>query len=134
MQDSIDKRNEKERMAGSIIKSWNVHYLTRDEVESREEKKKDDRMKEAQDILARLQAEAEADEEKKRQEIEAVRQEMEQMPTEADYNASTNAYSGAYGKKRVTDTATRDQIDQILGEKKRSFEAHLEETLEQNKF
>ena len=134
MQDSIDKRNEKERIAGSVIKRWNVHYQSREELKKQEEQKEDDRMKEAQAILDRLQAETAADEEKKRREIEDAMRAAAQAPTQADYNASTNAYSGAYGKQQVTDEATMDQINQILGEKKRDFEAQLVETLEKNKF
>lgn len=134
MQDSIDKRNEKEKIASSVIKRWNVHYQTKEELQKLEEQKENDRMKEAQEILDRLQAEAAADEEKKRKEIEDAMRAAAQTPTQADYNASTNAYSGAYGRQQVTDEATMDQINQILGEKKRDFEAHLEETLEQNKF
>ena len=134
MQDSIDKRNEKERIAGSVIKRWNVHYQSQEELRVMEEQKKQDELEEAEKILARLQAEAAADEEKKRREIEDAMRAAAQAPTQADYNASTNAYSGAYGKQQVTDEATMDQINQILGEKKRDFEAQLVETLEKNKF
>ena len=32
MQDAIDKRNERERIAHSIVKRWNVHYMSEEEI------------------------------------------------------------------------------------------------------
>lgn len=32
MQDAIDKRNERDRIAHSIVKRWNVHYMSEEEI------------------------------------------------------------------------------------------------------
>ncbi|MBR1390804.1 MAG: hypothetical protein IJ567_05055 [Lachnospiraceae bacterium] len=125
MQDSIDKRNQQERVAHSIIKHWNVHYLTSAELE---EKKHQEELQKAQEVMDRLNAEAAADEAAKQKEIEAAMQ----AAADSDYNAATKSYSGAYGKKAVTDEVTKEQINQILGEKTKAFTEHLEQTIEKH--
>lgn len=43
MKDAIDKRNEKEKIARSIIKRWNVIYITKEELDKR--RQEEERMK-----------------------------------------------------------------------------------------
>ena len=91
MKDMIDKRNERERIARSIIKYWNVNYIPRTQADSGMQKQT---------------AEAE----------NAQDQTMDPNMQE-DYNKATNAYSGKYGQEKDLDEVTKDQIDKILHEK-----------------
>ncbi len=91
MKDMIDKRNERERIARSIIKYWNVNYIPRTQTDSGMQKQT---------------AEAE----------NAQDQTMDSNMQE-DYNKATNAYSGKYGQEKDLDEVTKDQIDKILHEK-----------------
>lgn len=65
MKDRIDQINERKRISSSIIKSWNVNYIPVTYKPTNNE---------SDDILARLEQSAA---EKKRQEIEAVYQQVE---------------------------------------------------------
>lgn len=121
MKDLIDERDEREKIQRSIIKRWNVHYVTKEELEA--EKAKDDSLKQAEEILARLRAEQLEDEARKQAEIEAAKKRSEDS-----YNATTNAYSGLYGQNEM-DSVTKGQIEQILGEK----DAHLRSVIDENR-
>ena len=91
MKDMIDKRNEQERIARSIIKYWNVNYIPRAQT---------DPMKQMQTGETESKQEQTADEN-----------------MQEDYNRATNAYSGQYGQEKDLDEVTKDQIDKILHEK-----------------
>ena len=41
MQDAIDKRNERDRIAHSIVKRWNVHYMSEEEILAARKKQHD---------------------------------------------------------------------------------------------
>lgn len=82
MKDRIDEINERKRISSSIIKSWNVNYVPVINKPTNSE---------SDDILARLEQSAA---EKKRQEIEAVYQQVEE--------------------KEKEDRIRQDQIHQIL--------------------
>jgi hypothetical protein len=106
MKDLIDERNEKERIHRSVIKFWNVNYITKSKEEMELER--------AEEICGRLQAEAAADEAAKQAQIDAALQEVQAQ----DYNETTGSYSGAYGHNAdLVDEVTKGQIDQILMEK-----------------
>ncbi len=36
MEDLIDKRNRKQKIAQSVVKRWNVHYMTEEEVRAQQ--------------------------------------------------------------------------------------------------
>lgn len=98
MQDMIDKRNFKEKCARSIVKGYNVHYMTQEEA-------------------AALQA---------AKDVQKVSQEPDtgkKMAFEADERYADQP-SSTYGTKEVEDPVTKEQIEQILGERKDNpFEA-----------
>ncbi|MGN0353018.1 MAG: hypothetical protein ACI4ES_15335 [Roseburia sp.] len=114
MKDLIEERDRKAKIQKSVIKSWNVHYMTPEELKELE------KQNEAADVYARLEAEAAADEAKFQAEIEAARRMSE------DYNKTTGAYSGQYGKQEV-DSVTQGQIDKILGEKDAAIRSMIDE-------
>lgn len=147
MKDLIEERDRKAKMQHSIVKWWNVHYMTPEELTeeqiidetrdaSQTEEGADERMQSSQqddsaapdeynssqEILRRLEREAAEDEEIKRQEIEQARREAE-----ANLNTQTGAYSGAYGAQGA-DGEHKEQIDAILAEK----EEALRDLIEQN--
>lgn len=148
MKDLIEERDRKARMQHSIVKWWNVHYMTPEELTDKQnldetqdasqtEKGADeailqsseqdddispDEYNSAQEILKRLEREAAEDEAVKRQEIEQAR-----IEAEANLNTQTGAYSGAYGAKGA-DGEYKEQIDAILAEK----EEALRDLIEQN--
>lgn len=106
MKDSIDDRNEKEKISKSIIKYWNVNYKPAAFYSETDGQ--------AQEVLNRLKEEADADEAKLQEELSAAMREAELRGRK--YNASTNSYSGTYGNESVSDV-TKGQIDKILREK-----------------
>lgn len=92
MQDMIDKRNFKEKCARSIVKGYNVHYMTQEEA-------------------AALQAAKDA--QKAAQEADAGKKKA----SEADERYAAQP-SSASGTKEAADPVTKEQIEQILGERK----------------
>ena len=88
MKDMIDKRNERERIARSIIKYWNVNYIPR--------------------------TQADFGMQKQTAEAENAQDQTMDPNMQEDYNKATNAYSGKYGQEKDLDEETKDQIDKIL--------------------
>lgn len=141
MKDLIAERDKKEKMNHSIVKWWNVHYMTAEELAEAQRKEavadgtqetfdpatadplavhsasaKAESAREevpdaTQEIIDRLNREAAEDEARKQQEIEAVKR-----TAEANFNETTGAYSGAYGADGIQDKH-KEQIDAILAEK-----------------
>lgn len=107
MKDLIDERNRMEKMRRSVVKAWNVNYID-------PETMKKQQMAEAQEVLERLEQEKKDDEAEKAAEIQKAYEEVARR--EGEYNATTNSYSGSYGKGEVDDV-TKGQIDLILNEK-----------------
>ena len=114
MKDLIEERDRREKIHNSIIKSWNVHYMTPEELEALQQQN------EAAEVYERLAAEAAADEAKLQAEIEDAKQKA------MSYNKLTGAYSGEYGKQEM-DSVTQGQIEKILGEKEAAIRSVIEE-------
>ena len=128
MKDKIDIKNEKERIQRSIIKFWNVHYKSREEIE-REEQEEADRK--AREVFERLEAEAAADEAQKEAERMAAFQQAqytEQVDERALYNETTGSFSGTYGQNDDVDEVTKGQIERILQEKNEAMRSLIEGT------
>lgn len=113
--DLIAIRDKKIKMDRSIVKGWNVHYQTLEEVEeaARAEKRKEEQ-----------QARKDAQRHTKEEADEKSRKEA--------YNAKTGSYSGHYGKKPVQDEGQKQQIDSILNEKPEPFEFAMSALAAQN--
>lgn len=118
--DLIAKRDKKLKMDRSIVKGWNVHYQTLQEVEdeayAKRQKQREEQAKEL-DEAYREQEEADGPGDEK------LEKSKEQSAKE--YNAKTGAYSGKYGKKAVEDEATKEKINAILTEKSDAFDSTL---------
>ena len=118
MKDLIEERDKKDKMKHSIVKWWNVHYMTPEELEEEQEKELTSDVPQmsgdldaAQEIIDRLNREAAEDEARKQREIEQARRLAEE-----NFNETTGAYSGAYGSEGI-DHRHKEQIDAILAEK-----------------
>ena len=152
MKDLIAERDKKEKMKHSIVKWWNVHYMTPEELAAEEAKETEaatssqtmgvsaqlydgvqnvqsplqsDTPDAAQEILDRLNREAAEDEARKQQEIAQAR-----LVAEANFNETTGAYSGAYGTDGA-DGAYKEQIDAILAEKDDALRNLIQRTEEE---
>lgn len=120
--DLIAKRDRKIKMDRSIVKFWNVHYQTLEEVEEAERLKKQKQEEEARKNAERLA--------KEEQESEVhAQQERKKKQMNEGYNQKTGAYSGQYGKNPVHDENQKQQIHAILNEKPEPFE-HAMATLQ----
>jgi hypothetical protein len=150
MRDLIAERDKKEKMEHSIVKWWNVHYTTPEELEQVQKQQEQEpaptaayvvdhsqsmperasgeseaeEMQVAQEIIDRLNREAMDDEAALQREIEQAKQEAE-----ANYNETTGAPSGIYGSQGA-DEEHQEQIDAILAEKDDALRDLIERTEE----
>ena len=118
MKDAIDKRNEREKIAKSIIKRWNVIYITKEELDKR--RQEEERMKQnqeerekADEVLKRIE-----DECKKAEEMQAI---LAQQEIEGHKNADT------YGTTPM-DGVTQEKVEAILNDKERMLQQIIQDT------
>lgn len=94
MKDMIDKRNFREKCARSIVKGYNVHYVTQEELDAK----------------------------KALESAQNMQQNQDQKPAEEPAFQADERYAGVpssqYGTTAVQDQATKEQIEKILGEQK----------------
>lgn len=109
MKDRIDEINEKERIAKSIVKFWNVNYIPRTQYEEPQS--------------TEVQTETQQD--------DVCTEDMAAKEHEEAYNVTTGAYSGEYGKQDVKDEVTKGQIEKILHEKTDELRSLIEQSEEQ---
>ena len=129
MRDRIDERDRKEKLAKTVVKRWNVQYKAVEEESDEEQvpvqpvqpvpppepemsEEERENLRAAEEILARLNAEAAADEAAKQAEIDAAK---------AGYNATTGSYSGGYGQGQEMNESEREMVDQIMAEKENAI-------------
>lgn len=123
MKDAIDKRNEREKIAKSIVKSWNVIYTTKEELEQRrlEEERQEqieEERRKSDEILKRLGQEAKEDEKKKADEIQAIL-----MQQELESHKSSESYGTA-----PMDGVTQEKVEAILNDKERAIQELIQNT------
>ncbi|MBO5373584.1 MAG: hypothetical protein J6A75_12835 [Lachnospiraceae bacterium] len=97
MKDLIDERNFKEMCSRSIVKSYNVHYMTQEEID------------------AKKLAERENDEDKKAVNLQKSAEKKEKPVLVSD---QLQVFDDE-------DPVTREQIERILGEREDSFNEQL---------
>lgn len=113
MKDLIDERNRMEKLRNSIIKRFNVHYVTQEELARQREEEERKRQQEAAEQKQKEAAAKEAAMEiERRRELEQ-RELLEQakMPP-----------SSRYGIKRTDNMVTEEQINAILAEKRQALD------------
>lgn len=106
MKDRIDERNEREKIAKSIVKFWNVNYIPTPQYEEPPTVPEEP-----------VQSESMAEHE---------------LEHEGAYNITTGSYSGEYGRDEVKDEVTKGQIDKILSEKTDAIRSLFEQNGERN--
>jgi hypothetical protein len=137
--DLIAERDSKNKLHNAVIKWWQVNYANQsskedvpvDTVEASDVSDADEEsMKLAEEIYARLNAEKAADDAVLQAQIDeafAQAAAAEAARTEeANYNATTGAYSGAYGMNAVLDKDGQSRVDSIMGEKEAALRTLIE--------
>lgn len=136
--DLIAKRDKKRKMDDSIIKGWNVHYQTLQEVEEeallkkeKAEKEKARREEAEKEAAGRKEAEREDLGQDAREDGVAEDGQDGLEQSEKAYNKKTGAYSGHYGKKPVQDEEAKNKINAILTEKPDAYSSAMSKIQEQ---
>lgn len=113
MRDLIDERNRREKLKNSIIKGYNVHYVTQEELARQKEEEERKRQQEAAERL-RLEEAAK----KVALELER-RREMEQREL---LEQAKMPPSSRYGTNETDNPVTKEQINAILAEKRQKLD------------
>ncbi len=118
MRDYIEERNFREKIKNSIIKRMNVHYMTKEEIEQKNQE--EDRERKAREVYEHMVQQAREEEERQR---EACKREMEERQKQLDQDKASHD-SGQEPAKDVT----KEQIDAILAEKEDTLHDIIEHT------
>ena len=123
MKDAIDRKNEREKIARSIVKRRNVMYISREELERRQQleaeearkrQQSEEEREKADNILKRLQEEAAADNRRRQEEVEEIKR--QQLEQDLFHTAHED-----YGK-RPMDGVTQERVEYILNDTEREIE------------
>lgn len=116
MKDAIDKRNERERIARSIVKRRNVIYTSKEELERRAQEEKHQQMQEeraaAEEVVRKLK-----DEENKKMAMEIQRLLAEREMLERQLETGMDA-TGRHPMNGVT----QERVEAILSEKSKQLQ------------
>ena len=114
MMDAIDKRNQRERIARSVVKRRNIVYITQEELERKQQEKERQKEKEKQEsreAAERLVQQFKDERDKKRaMEIEQLLADQEMLERQLKTGMD------ATGKKPM-DGVTQERVEAILNEK-----------------
>lgn len=113
MRDLIDERNRREKLKNSIIKGYNVHYVTQEELARQKEEEERKRQQEAAERLRLEEAAKKAALELER------RREMEQREL---LEQAKMPPSSRYGTNETDNPVTKEQINAILAEKRQELD------------
>ena len=112
MKDAIDKRNEREKIAKSIVKRRNIVYISKEELERREqEEKRQENREVAEEMVKRLK-----EEEDNKQAMQIQRLLAEQQMLERQLETGMDAT----GKHPMNDVI-QERVEAILSEKSRQL-------------
>lgn len=117
MKDAIDKRNEREKIAKSIVKRRNIVYTSKEELERREqEEKRQENREAAEEMVKRLK-----EEEHNKQAMQIQRLLAEQQMLERQLKTGMDATG-----KHPMDGVTQERVEAILSEKSRQLQAIID--------
>ena len=116
MKDAIDKRNEQDRMARTIVKRRNIIYTSKEELERREREEREQKMRNerraAEEVVKKLKDDANNKMAMEIQRLIADREMLErQLQTGMD----------ATGKKPMNEV-TQERVEAILSEKNKMLQ------------
>lgn len=112
MKDAIDKRNQMESFARSIVKRRNIIYTSKEELERRQQAQKQQERQAAEEVVNKLK-----DEQNKKMAMEIQRLIAEREMLEKQLETGMDAT----GKKRM-DGVTQERVEAILSEKSRQLQ------------
>ncbi len=117
MKDAIDKRNERERIARSIVKRRNIVYISQEELDRKQQeeaqRQKQERTEAAEQLVKQFKDDA-----KKKQAMEIERLLAEQAMLEKQLETGMDAT----GKRPMSDI-TQERVEAILSEKSKQLES-----------
>ncbi len=113
MRDLIDERDRKAKMSRTLVKGYNVLYLTKEQAEELERKKEEERLEAERLETERMEAEQKAEKEK---------EEAAKPKDKKKFNAATGSYSGEYGQGEVSDMAKR-MLEELQSERNAIFDS-----------
>lgn len=115
MKDAIDKRNEKDRIARSIVKRRNIVYISKEELERKQREEEQQRKKEAkkaaEDLVKQLK-----EEQNKKQAMDIERLLAEQAMLERQLATGMDATG-----KNPMSGVTQERVEAILSEKSKQL-------------
>lgn len=116
MKDAIDKRNEKERIARSIVKRSCVIYTSREELERRAQEEKHQQMQEQREAAEEVVKRLKEDQNKKMaMEIQRLLAEREMLEKQLETGMD------ATGKRPMSEV-TQERVEAILSEKSKQLQ------------
>ncbi len=116
MKDAIDKRNDRERIARSIVKRRNIVYISQEEL-NRKQREEERKLKQERTEAAEQLVKQFKDEAKQKQAMEIERLLAEQAMLEKQLETGMDAT----GKKPMNDI-TQERVEAILSEKNKQLE------------
>lgn len=116
MKDAIDKRNERERIARSIVKRSNVIYTSREELERRAREEKHQQMQEEREAAEEVVRKLKEDQNKKMaMEIQRLLAEREMLEKQLETGLDSTG-------RRPMNGVTQERVEAILSEKSKQLQ------------
>ncbi len=116
MKDAIDKRNEKERIARSIVKRRNIVYISQEELDRKKKEELEEQNKKQKELAEQLVKQFKDDANKKQaMEIERLLADQEMLKRQLETGMD------ATGKKPMDDV-TQERVEAILSEKNKKLQ------------
>lgn len=113
MKDAIDKRNEREKIAKSIVKRRNIVYTSKEELERRQqEEKRQENREAAEEMVKKLK-----EDEHNKQAMQIQRLLAEQQMLEQQLKTGMDATG-----KHPMDDVTQERVEAILSEKSKQLQ------------
>lgn len=115
MMDAIDKRNQREKIARSIVKRRNIVYISQEELDRKQQEEKQKEKQEAREAAEQLVQQFKDEQNKKRaMEIERLLADQEMLERQLKTGMD------ATGKKPM-DGVTQERVEAILNEKSKEL-------------
>ena len=116
MKDAIDKRNERERIARSIVKRRNIVYISQEELDRKKKEEMEEQNKKQKELAEQLVKQFKDDEKKKQaMEIERLLAEQEMLKRQLETGMDATG-------KRPMDDVTQERVEAILSEKSQKLQ------------
>ncbi len=116
MKDAIDKRNERERIARSIVKRRNIIYISQEELDRKKQEELEEQQRREREAAVRLVRQFKEESNKEQAlEIECILADQEMLKRQLETGLD------ATGKKPMNDV-TQERVEAILSEKNRRLQ------------